>query len=63
MLNPFARSSDGVSGEVLVAGYGGYAVSGYDPRKVGPQIVDVSYTAAGRTKTASFRVVVAGRPH
>jgi len=62
-LGVSADYSDGVTGEDLVPGYGGYVVSGYDPRNAGMQTVTVSYTVAGRTKTASFPVVVAGRRH
>jgi hypothetical protein len=53
-----ADYTDGVTGEVLVPGYGGYAVSGYDARRVGTQTVTVTYTVAGRAKTASFDVRV-----
>jgi hypothetical protein len=53
-----ADYSDGVTGEILVPGYGGYVVSGYDARKPGTQTVTVSYTVAGRTRTAAFPVVV-----
>jgi hypothetical protein len=53
-----ADYTDGVKGEVLARGYGGYAVSGYDPNASGTQTVTVSYTVAGRAKAASFRVVV-----
>jgi hypothetical protein len=53
-----ADYTDGVTGEVLLPGYGGYAVSGYDARKPGTQTVTVTYTVAGRAKTASFDVRV-----
>lgn len=53
-----AAYTDGTTDEVLVPGYGGYLVSGYDATLPGAQTVTVSYTVVGRTKTASFQVVV-----
>ncbi|WP_307848789.1 hypothetical protein [Microbispora oryzae] len=48
--------------EVLAEGYGGYAVSGYDPDVPGRQTVTVSYTVADRTRTAAFHVEVLDQP-
>ena len=53
-----ADYSDGVTGEVLARGHGGYAVSGYDPNTPGTQRVTVSYTVVGQTRTAAFQLVV-----
>ncbi|MDG4840302.1 immunoglobulin-like domain-containing protein [Micromonospora parva] len=55
-----ADYTDGVRDEVLLAGHGGYLVSGYDPHKPGRQTVTVSYTVAGQTRTGSFQVDVVG---
>ncbi|MGW5560139.1 immunoglobulin-like domain-containing protein [Micromonospora sp. NPDC003944] len=55
-----ADYTDGVRDEVLLAGHGGYTVSGYDPNKPGRQTVTVAYTVAGQTRTASFQVDVVG---
>lgn len=56
-----ADYSDGLEHEVLLQGYGGYSVSGYDAKRPGTQTVIVSYTVADQTKTASFRVAVVRR--
>ncbi|WP_051723667.1 immunoglobulin-like domain-containing protein [Micromonospora chokoriensis] len=53
-----ADYTDGVQDEVLLAGHGGYTVSGYDPNRPGRQSVTVSYTVAGQTRTSSFQVEV-----
>ncbi|MGW3890430.1 immunoglobulin-like domain-containing protein [Micromonospora chokoriensis] len=53
-----ADYTDGIRDEVLLAGHGGYIVSGYDPNEPGRQTVTVSYTVAGQTRTASFPVDV-----
>ncbi|MET8357608.1 hypothetical protein [Micromonospora sp. NPDC005171] len=55
-----ADYTDGVRGEVLAHGHGGYTVSGYDPTADGAQTVIVSYSVVRVTKTTSFRVEVAG---
>jgi hypothetical protein len=56
-----AEYTEGVMDEALLHGDGGYAVSGYDPRARGTQTVTVSYTVAGRTKTASFQLTTRRR--
>lgn len=56
-----ADYTDGVRDEVLLQGYGGYTVSGYDSKTPGQRTVTVAYAVAGRAKTASFRVDVVAR--
>ncbi|RKK70367.1 hypothetical protein BFJ69_g11916 [Fusarium oxysporum] len=53
-----ARYSDGITDDELFEGYGGYSISGFDPRRKGKQAVKVSYSVVGITKTASFTVKV-----
>ncbi|EXA44068.1 hypothetical protein FOVG_05573 [Fusarium oxysporum f. sp. pisi HDV247] len=53
-----ARYSDGITDDGLFEGYGGYSISGFDPRRKGKQAVKVSYSVVGITKTASFTVKV-----
>ncbi|MEV4766825.1 immunoglobulin-like domain-containing protein [Micromonospora chokoriensis] len=57
-----ADYTDGVQDEVLLAGHGGYTVSGYDPNTPGRQTVTVSYTVVDQTRTSSFQVDVVGVP-
>jgi hypothetical protein len=56
-----ADYGDGTTREVLLPGTGGYAIRGFDPRRVGRQTITVSYTVLERTRTASFEVVVTPR--
>ncbi|MEO8358771.1 MAG: bacterial Ig-like domain-containing protein [Vicinamibacteria bacterium] len=53
-----ADYTDGMKGEVLQHGRGGYLVSGYNSNAPGDQVLTVSYTVVGRTEVASFRVAV-----
>ncbi|KAJ9421415.1 hypothetical protein QL093DRAFT_2081365 [Fusarium oxysporum] len=43
---------------VVFEGYGGYSISGFDPRRKGKEAVKVSYSVVGITETASFTVKV-----
>ncbi|RBR05612.1 hypothetical protein FVER53590_03325 [Fusarium verticillioides] len=53
-----ARNSDGITDDELFEGYGGYSISGFDPRRTGKQVVNVWYSVVGNTKSSSFTVAV-----
>lgn len=53
-----ADYSDGMNGEVLLPGRGGYLVSGFNRAKRGQQQINVSYTVVDQTRRASFNITV-----
>ena len=57
-LHVTASYSDGVTGETIVPGYGGYVVIGYDANTVGSQTPAVCFAVGETRKCASFTVTV-----
>jgi hypothetical protein len=58
-----ASYTDGIKGEIISEGHGGYLVSGFDTQKPGKQVVTVSYMVVNVIKTATFQVKVTSYQH